>query len=171
MGSCSDEGEWEGQQLTSWMCFDNTESEPGAQSRQFQSHPTPSCVSVCLKLQVQLFCGEPKKNPFGLFDCLSCAPTHVHMSSWHTKTSLGPSRHHLASGMRTHVVNFVPEAVFFPRFSPVVIQEHINTHRWILELDPNDNSNQLYSKFRYSWCYSEHTYIHTYVCTCMYVCV
>ena len=32
-------------------------------TQQFQAHPRPSCASACLKLQVQLFCGEPKKAP------------------------------------------------------------------------------------------------------------
>ena len=44
------------------MCFDNTESESNEQTLQFQSHPRPSCSSVYLKLQVQLFCGEPEKT-------------------------------------------------------------------------------------------------------------
>ncbi len=49
------------------MCFDNTESYPNAQTLQFQVRPGPSCVSVCLKLQVQMFCGEPKKNPLSVY--------------------------------------------------------------------------------------------------------
>ena len=46
------------------MWVDNTESEPGAQSLQFQAHPTPPCASACLKLPSKLFCGDAK-NRFG----------------------------------------------------------------------------------------------------------
>ncbi len=46
-----------------WICFDNTESEPRSQTLQLQVRPRPPCVSLCLKLQVHLFCGETKKSP------------------------------------------------------------------------------------------------------------
>jgi hypothetical protein len=46
-----------------WMCLGNTESHPTTQTLLFQVRPGPSCASSCLKLQVQLFWGEPQKAP------------------------------------------------------------------------------------------------------------
>jgi hypothetical protein len=53
------------------------------------------CFTICSS-------GRPK-NPLCQTICpvFVCVHTHVHMSSWHMKSSLGHSRHHLPSGMYT----------------------------------------------------------------------
>ena len=51
----------EHQELNNRMCCTNIKSEPRLQTFMFHTHPNPSCVSECVKLQSQWSCDEPKK--------------------------------------------------------------------------------------------------------------
>jgi hypothetical protein len=79
----SHEVERKDQELKNRMCSTNVESDPRTQTFMFHTHPSPLCVSVCVKLQLQWSCDEPKKSlgTVDLADFLVCARkkicTHV----------------------------------------------------------------------------------------------
>ena len=70
----SHEGDRDGQELHDRMCSRNIESDPRAQTFMLQRHPSPLCVSACVKLQLQWSCDEPTKSlgAVDLADFLVC---------------------------------------------------------------------------------------------------
>ncbi len=50
--------------------------------------------------------GNILPKDINFFPFFSCVHTEVHIGSYDMKTSTGPSRHHLASGMRTRFIKF-----------------------------------------------------------------
>jgi hypothetical protein len=80
-----------------WMCFDNTKFlvGTGTQSRQFQVHPRPPCVSVFLKNYRPNCSTESPQKRFCRAIWLVCVCENTHTRGWDMKVSLGNSRHHL----------------------------------------------------------------------------
>jgi len=99
----SQEGQREGQELDIRMCCHHIKSEPRTKTFMLHARPRPLCVAQWVKLPPHWRCDDPTKSDLvGLFGWFSCWRTQDHIYSCDMKTSLGHSRHHLASGIRTH---------------------------------------------------------------------
>lgn len=68
--------------------------EPNVQTLQFQTHPRPTCVSVCVKLQSIWFVTTPKQRFCQTIWLDFVLSTQVHMSTCDMKTCIGSQSQH-----------------------------------------------------------------------------